>query len=275
MEYNDVEIKSMAEYIQWVDETHRFCNSDKVTFAIENVYYRGQASKDWGLSPSVFRENYNEFELFQKAKKRLFNQLSQLHYFLDKIIYLQHYGLPTRLLDISYNPLVALYFACLKHNNPSESKDGVVYYGNMRAQDDSMQIAEDIAKIVFEENNILCFLNKPSKYDNHKDEDFLHPMIVNPSYSNPRIERQKGAFIMAQLIQKDHFNEYIPFRGTLEDGLFNKSRAIIKDCNKSQILKDISSLGIDGGTLFLEPSDITKAIVMENIWRIDNIIKYE
>ena len=69
MEYNDVEIKSMAEYIQWVDETHRFCNSDKVTFAIENVYYRGQASKDWGLSPSVFRENYNEFELFQKAKK--------------------------------------------------------------------------------------------------------------------------------------------------------------------------------------------------------------
>lgn len=275
MEYNDVEIKNVSEYIKWVDDTHRFCNSDKVTFCKENIYYRGQASKVWGLSPSVFRENYNEFELLYKAQKRLYKQLSQFNYILDKIIYLQHYGLPTRLLDITYNPLVALYFACLNHNNPRVSKDGIVYYGYKREQSNSMQIAEDIAKIVFEEKNILCILNEPSKFGNHGVEDFLHPLIVNPSYSNPRIERQKGAFIMAQLIYKDRYNEYVPFRDTLEDGLFCMNRAIIKECYKSHILKDLSSFEIDGGTLFLEPSDITKAIVMEDIWKIENDIRYE
>lgn len=35
----------------------------------------------------------------------------------------QHYGLPTRLLDWTYNPLIALYFACCSNFD----KDGIVY----------------------------------------------------------------------------------------------------------------------------------------------------
>lgn len=33
----------------------------------------------------------------------------------------QHYGLPTRLLDWTYNPLIALYFACCSNFD----KDGM------------------------------------------------------------------------------------------------------------------------------------------------------
>ena len=44
---------------------------------------------------------------------------------LDHLVQMQHYGHPTRLLDVTMNPLVALYFAC--EETTPDLVDGLVY----------------------------------------------------------------------------------------------------------------------------------------------------
>lgn len=48
-------------------------------------------------------------------------------YTFEYLVKMQHYGLPTRLLDITSNALVALYFACYSNRSDEFSKDGKVF----------------------------------------------------------------------------------------------------------------------------------------------------
>jgi hypothetical protein len=79
-------------------------------------FYRGHAMDDWKLVPTVFRSHTCEDE--QSMMIRFRNE-AQTKYpncphdsdFARWIVLARHYGLPTRLLDWTYSPLYALYFA--------------------------------------------------------------------------------------------------------------------------------------------------------------------
>ncbi len=94
--------------------------------------FRGQASK-FALEPSIWRQESSlpvpalELMVLNEFKARARNHLNPRSIpttTLDWLALMQHHGAPTRLLDFSYSPFVALYFAIRgsKHlNSPAET----------------------------------------------------------------------------------------------------------------------------------------------------------
>lgn len=97
---------SLVEFMSLIDER-----------TVEREYistYRGHSNKRYKLVPSVFR-NSATFESEDLILRELISahpdDFSSDQTTLEMLVRMQHYSLPTRLLDVSMNPLVALYFA--------------------------------------------------------------------------------------------------------------------------------------------------------------------
>jgi hypothetical protein len=102
-----------AETIESFEEFHRL-----VTSYSSDAIYRGLSREDYNLIPSVGRINFldsgpeEELIIFKKFKQRAIPYLEfSPSGDWDWLAIAQHHGLPTRLLDWTRNPLVALYFA--------------------------------------------------------------------------------------------------------------------------------------------------------------------
>ena len=107
-----------------------------------NWVFRGYSKQDQ-LQPNIIRRNLvdQERELlfeFERSANQYLNTSNPV----DFMSYAQHYGLATRLLDFTYNPFIALFFALFtpKGNKYMVKEDALYYYIRYCNLEDSILI---------------------------------------------------------------------------------------------------------------------------------------
>ncbi len=151
---NTIEIKNIDEYLNLISKIN---NKAKNSFPNSTPYYRGQANNKWALMPKIARSQrsqINETKLIKKIMNMHPTEFEGLNYF-NILAKLQHFGAPTRLLDFTENPFIALFFAC--KNDKYENEDGEIFF----TIKDDLEIRNSQSF----ETNLMSFLSFCGIYD--------------------------------------------------------------------------------------------------------------
>lgn len=177
--------------------------------------FRGQADAEWGLQSTLERvignrwnaETARRFETYSldlfKSKYHIYSGLEHIPKSkLSWLSVMQHYGVPTRLIDFTTSPFIALYFA-LETYNPLSQKDFSIF-----AIDYTAIMEASIQQIRKSDNKFLeTRASFQSKQDTVFDEvvdrySYDIAWITEPMELNARIDRQSGTFLVAGNLEK-------------------------------------------------------------------------
>lgn len=249
MQSSGVPIKSVVEYLERIKSVYG---------GKELLWFRGQAKDYEELIPKLFRTEKGielEESLYYRFQAKAIPMLEKVpNTYFEWLFVMQHYGIPTRLLDWSTDALIALAFAITSRKEYHKVDHAVVYClepYNLNTEFNTMydKPSKLIPNIIMDEIN----QNFSYKSQNH----YRWPIACIGPLNNTRIVAQKGVFTLSP-IRRENFS----LKGLEHSSQFLTSIDIHKD-HIEQITNELAMLGIKESSLYPSLENLSFEISQE------------
>ena len=227
---------------------------EQMTLAVHTPWFRGHTDSHWSLVPSIYRPPHHElnehqlrYDFHRRAHPFLTETTYQPDTEFDWYFLMQHYGLPTRLLDWTESALIALFFATRKANRPGNRAVWVLNPWKLN------ELVADIGDVIPSPKDaaIQSYLTPVWSYlDLPK-----YPLALKPPYNSKRLASQRGAFTIHGL-RKRGLEGYAELQPHLV-------RIIIPQSSVATIRRELTTAGMVESVIFPDLSGLCREIYDE------------
>lgn len=242
--HEPVKITTVAELLVHVEELRRVS-------LFPPIWFRGQSNSSYALLPRIFRdadlrssERDMTVEFLLRAPLR-YPHCPPQQEGCEWLVLMQHYGLPTRLLDWSESPLVALYFAC---EEQAEADGAVFAFG---PQDMNKMMVGQGAIALHRAREIDALVEAAFR---GLDTDVAHALAFLPRETDTRMMLQQSTFTI--------HGSGMPLDSRADWEKFGRKWVVPAD-RKPSLLRELVGLGIRRSTLFPDLENLARYITQD------------